>query len=50
MFVVFNYGANLKVEEKEQNDDWLVKEETNVGWGSARHVFWKNESLFSIID
>ena len=26
MFFVLNYGANLRVEEKEQNDDWLVKE------------------------
>lgn len=26
MFVVLNYGANLKVEEKELNVDWLVKE------------------------
>ena len=50
MFVVLNYGANLRVEEKEQNDDWLVKEETKVDWGSARHAFWKNESLFFIID
>ena len=46
MFDVHIYGANWKVEEKEQKDEWLVKESTE---GVQYSHFERTSLWFSLL-